>query len=234
MIWYLLHKCPLVLLQHYQTKMKKTNHFPSLHMHVNGNTSKKVMRQRQIWELRSMCMGALGSMPPILLVILTPDSLSSMGHYVYTYPNFLEKVKGLGISLIADPSTQVWWDSSAHGLTLGLPSKQQLIESVLQVSDERNREIERSTREQHRSPLWFDARRYRLTASLFEDVLQRSPDTPPDALVLRIIEPRQFVSLATEYGKNSESTALEEYRASRIHTNITICSAGFVIYKEMP
>ena len=65
-------------------------------------------------------------------------------------------------------------------------------------------------------------------------MLQRSPDTPPDALVLRIIEPRQFVSLATEYGKNSESTALEEYRASRIHTNITICSAGFVIYKEMP
>ena len=41
MIWYLLHKCPLVLLQHYQTKMKKTNHFPSLHMHVNGKYLKK-------------------------------------------------------------------------------------------------------------------------------------------------------------------------------------------------
>ena len=34
--------------------------------------------------------------------------------------------------------------------------------------------------------------------------------------------------------ENSESTALEEYKASRIHTNITICSAGFVIYKEKP
>ena len=119
-------------------------------------------------------------------------------------PEFLEKVKGkgLGISLIADPSTQVWCDSTAHELTLGLPTKQQLIESVkafiesLQVSDERIREIERSTREQHRTPLWFDVRRYRLTASLFGDVLRRSPDTPPDALVLRIIEPRQFVLLS--------------------------------------
>ena len=58
-------------------------------------------------------------------------------------PEFLEKVKGkgLGISLIADPSTQVWCDSTAHKLTLGLPTKQQLTESVkafiesLQVSD---------------------------------------------------------------------------------------------------
>ena len=157
-------------------------------------------------------------------------------------PEFLEKVKGkgLGISLLVDPSTQVWCENSAHDLTLGLPSRQQLIESVnafiqsLEVSDERIREIERSTREQHRSPLWFDARRYRLTASLFGDVLRRLPVTPPDALVLRIIDPRQFVSQATEYGKNSESTALEQYKATRIHTNITICSAGFVIYKEKP
>lgn len=92
----------------------------------------------------------------------------------------------------------------------------------------------RSTREQHRTPLWFDVGTYRLTASLFGDVLRRSPDTPPDALVLCIIEPRQFVSPGTEYGKNSEPTALEEHKATKMHTNITICSAGFVIYKEKP
>ena len=94
------------------------------------------------------------------------------------------------------------------------------------------REIERSTREQHRSPLWFDAQRYQLTASLFGQVLHRRADTPLDSLVLCIIQPKQFISPATEYGKKYESpTALEEYKVCRKHRDITVCSAGFVIYK---
>ena len=93
------------------------------------------------------------------------------------------------------------------------------------------REIERSTREQHRSPLWFDAQRYQLTASLFGQVLHRHADTPLDTLVLCIIEPKQFISPATEYGKKYESTALEEYKVCREHRDITVCSAGFVNYK---
>ena len=85
------------------------------------------------------------------------------------------------------------------------------------------REIERSTREQHRSPL---------TASLFGQVLHRHADTPLDSLVLCIIEPKQFISPATEYGKKYESpTTLEEYKVCRKCRDITVCSAGFVIYK---
>ena len=44
---------------------------------------------------------------------------------------------------------------------------------------------------------------------MFGEVFRRRVDTPPDALVLRIIEPKQFVSPSTEYGKRMESTALE-------------------------
>ena len=155
-------------------------------------------------------------------------------------PDFLEKLrgKGLGISILADPSTQVWSGSIATESAIDLPSKQQLLERVtafiesLRVSEESMREIERNTREQHRSPLWFDARRYRLTASLFGQVLHRRADTPPDSLVLRIIEPKQLISPATEYGKKYESyTALEENSVCRKHKDITVCSAGFVIYK---
>lgn len=157
-------------------------------------------------------------------------------------PDFLKKVRGkaLGISVLVDPTSQVWSDSVTEDSSFNLPSKQQLSEMVasfiesLQVSEERIREIERSTQDQHRSPAWFNARRYHLTASMFGEVLRRRVDTPPDALVLRIIEPKQFVSSSTEYGKRMESIALEKYKAYKNDQSITVCSAGFVIYKEKP
>ena len=61
----------------------------------------------------------------------------------------------------------------------------------LAVSEVRAREIERSTRAQRMSPLWFDMRRYRITASVFGAVFSRRPDTPPDKLVMRIIQPNR-------------------------------------------
>ena len=64
--------------------------------------------------------------------------------------------------------------------------------------------------------------------------LGRYSVAPPDALVLRIIEPKQFVSLSTEYGKRMESIALEKHKAYKNDQSITVCSAGFVIYEEKP
>ena len=157
-------------------------------------------------------------------------------------PDFLMKVRGkaLGISVLADSTSQIWSDDASRESNFNLPSKQQLLERVasfidtLAVSEEKIREIERGTRDQHRSPAWFNARRYRLTASMFGEVLRRRVDTPPDALVLHIIEPKQFVSPSTEYGKKMESTALEKYQALKNDPAITVCNAGFVIYKEKP
>ena len=68
--------------------------------------------------------------------------------------------------------------------------------------------------------------------SLFGEVLHH-PDTPPDSLVLRIIEHEQFTSPSTEYGKRLESTALEKCIIEQ-YQDITVCSAGFVIYAEKP
>ena len=134
-------------------------------------------------------------------------------------PDFLKKVKGkaLGISIIADPSTQIW-SGDTTVTTLDLPAKHQLEQGVtafiqsLHVSAEKIREIERNTKDQHQSPHWFNARRYRLTASLFGEVLRRRPDTAPDSLVLRIIEPKQFTTPATDWGKKQELVALEQYK----------------------
>ena len=67
-------------------------------------------------------------------------------------PDFLEKVRGeaLGISVLADPTSQVWSDSITKDSSFNLPSKQQLSERVtsfiesLQVSEERIREVHKT------------------------------------------------------------------------------------------
>lgn len=83
--------------------------------------------------------------------------------------------------------------------------------SSLEVSPEKAREIEHNTRQQSSSQLWFDVHRFRITASLFGQVLSRWVDTPPDNLVLRIIQPKKFSTPATRYGIENERAALEKY-----------------------
>lgn len=56
-------------------------------------------------------------------------------------------------------------------------------------------------------------------------------------LVLRTIEPKQFTSAATEWGKETEAIALQEYEVnlkSLGHSDITVCRAGFVVCESHP
>ena len=81
--------------------------------------------------------------------------------------------------------------------------------STLKVTEEKAREIEANTRDQRLSPQWFAACRFLLTASMFGSVVTRKPDTPPDNLALRIIQPKSFSSEATKHGIDSESVAIK-------------------------
>ena len=107
----------------------------------------------------------------------------------------------------------------------------------LKVTADKAREIERNTREQRLSSLWFSVRRYRITASLFGSVYTRRSTTPPDSLVLRIIQPRNFSSRAVQYGIANEQIALQEYIAyqkSHGHPHLTVSPTGFLIDIEHP
>ena len=122
----------------------------------------------------------------------------------------------MGISLLFDPhfcQSLPSQPSSHH-----IPETSELVETIasfkqtLEVDDTKAREIERNTREQRLS-LWFSMRKYRITASLFGAVLMRRPETPPDNLVLQIIQPKQFSTPALQYGIDNEKLALQEYIA---------------------
>ena len=85
------------------------------------------------------------------------------------------------------------------------------------------------------SSLWFSVRRYRITASNFGHILSRKVNTPPDSLVLRLIQPKNFSTAATRYGIENEQLALKEYIAyqhSHGHPDLAVSPSGFLINKD--
>ena len=98
----------------------------------------------------------------------------------------------------------------------------------LEVTSDKAREIERDTCEQQKSVV-----QYRITASMFSAVLCRRPDTPPDSLVLRIIQPKTFSTEATKYGIENEASAVKEYvtyQHSHGHPELVVSASGFITH----
>ena len=161
---------------------------------------------------------------------------------------FLGKVrgKGLGVSLLFDPSTQYWTPTeqpSSESQSPSLPCCPDLRYTIekfkksLKISEEEARKIERNTREQRLSSLWYSVRRYRLTASSFGEIFRRRPETIPDALVLKLLQRRQISSPAIEWGVQQEPRAIEAYKTHQHsvgHQELTVCPVGFLVCQEYP
>ena len=103
---------------------------------------------------------------------------------------------------------------------------------IRNVTTAKAREIEQGTRDQRLSSLWFSARCYRITASNFGRVLSLRRETPPDSLVMHILQPKHFSTLATQYGIDNEQLALEKYvshQNTHGHLDLTVSTSGFII-----
>ena len=150
---------------------------------------------------------------------------------------FLGKVHGkaLGVSLLLDSSCRCWSTNSEESLAPELPSKSELkyrvqeLKKSLEIGKQKMREIEQNTRDQSQSALWYYVRRYRLTASHFGEIYRRRPTTPPQSLVLRILEPRKFFSEATDYGTRNEERALNKESVKVLMKNFICVILIFVI-----
>ena len=142
------------------------------------------------------------------------------------------------MSLLLDPSTRYWREN-----TLLPPELEQLERTIIEffkslnVTMQRVRGIESKTRSQHHSPEWFTARRHRITASVFRLIHHRKPDTPPDALVVNLLEQRQVTSPEIKWGIEHESEALKAYEKHQHktgHAELTVCSVGFHVSTSHP
>lgn len=156
-------------------------------------------------------------------------------------PTLLDEVRGesLGVSVLFDPK---YCHETLPNPQACVPDTSKLRETVAAFKDslklpaERVRDIEHNTREQYKSSLWFTVRQYRITASRFGDILHRKPTTPPDALVSSILRPRSFSSAATDWGKQKESLAVQEYLSYKHQQgfDLTVGPCGFLISETHP
>ena len=163
-------------------------------------------------------------------------------------PEFLEAVRNesLGISLLLDPRycSSDANDPPIDSVSINVPETAQLKRSIsafkesLKLPSDKLREIEHNTRDQHLSDVWLFVRRYRLTASRFGEILHRRPSTPPDRLVLSILQPKSFSSAATSWGIHNESSAIEAYVKYQQQQKgidcLTVSPCGFLIDENHP
>ena len=166
-------------------------------------------------------------------------------------PQLLEEIRGdnLCVSLLFDSKCRHWDAENAEEQDLNQPSGQSIPTDVdltttmsafkdsLSISETKAREIERSTRQQQLSPLWFSARRNKITASKFGRVMSLKRETKPDNLVMEILQPKQFSTVATRYGINNESIAIQEYvsfQNTHGHPDLTVSASGFIIDTNHP
>ena len=151
-----------------------------------------------------------------LLEDFDPHPLDCKGQAPTNLDTFMQKVKGrnLGVSLLLDPSTQVWTEETRE--TPAAVSVKQLRKNVAAFKDSLKLPTAKlrglkETRDQSRSSLWFSVCRYRITASYFGEIFKRLPTTPLHHLVLHIIDPKPFNCTAIEWENTHEACALEEY-----------------------
>ena len=163
------------------------------------------------------------------------------------FPALLDTVRGqaICISLLFDPQSCHWTNDNPMPSTAipHQPSISSLKATItafkdsLQIPDDKIRKIEIDTREQRYSSLWFSVRRYRLTASLFGEVLRRRDDTPPQSLVLRILQQKQFSSAAIEWGIQNEPIAIQKYidhQHTHGHPLLMVSPSGFFVSSTHP
>ena len=164
-------------------------------------------------------------------------------------PALLEEIRGehLCVSLLFDKKCRHWNaedeqnmnQPSAHNVPAdaALQTTMSAFKESQRISEAKAREIEQGTREQRLSSLWFSARRYRITASNFGRVLSLKRETPPDSLVMHILQPKCFSALATQYGIDNEQLAIEEYvshQNTHGHPDLTVSVSGFIIDTTHP
>ncbi len=99
------------------------------------------------------------------------------------------------------------------------------------MTQERLEEIEKKTRGQNQSPLWFKERKWRLTASNFGDILKATERRDLDKLCEHLLNPSKLTSPSIVHGKTYESIAIEKFTQT---TATTVLKCGLFINADFP
>ena len=106
------------------------------------------------------------------------------------------------------------------------------------VSGEKAKAVELETKEQSSSPVWYQQRSGRITASHLYAVCRTNPESPSKSLIKGICYPglHKFSSAATNWGINHEKEARAKYEmiTTESHENFTVSDSGLHINPKWP
>ena len=127
----------------------------------------------------------------------------------------------------------------ASHISLSYPSLLQVCQSIeIELTSEMAQSVEKATRSQSNSKLWFSYRAGRVTASRMRAVCHTSIANPSQSLIKSICYPEafSFVSKQTEWGCKHEKKARDIYcRINyRSHDNFQVLDSGLVINPQWP
>lgn len=109
--------------------------------------------------------------------------------------------------------------------------------NIVDVSEEQAVQIERRTRGQHTSSLWFAARAGRITASSMHSVYATNISSPALSTIKRVCYPtRGPGTAATSWGIKQEETARQAYttHTKEQHRNQQVQTCGFFVNPAFP
>jgi mRNA-degrading endonuclease YafQ of YafQ-DinJ toxin-antitoxin module len=115
-----------------------------------------------------------------------------------------------------------------------LEEKTRQVLDLLVMDENRRKRIEEDTRDQAASWTWRKVRECRVTASICHRAITFTGKTSGENLVKTIINPKQFSTAATVFGKENEVKAIERYvlEKSQIGPKIVVRPCGFFIHPE--
>ncbi|KAK3880823.1 hypothetical protein Pcinc_014710 [Petrolisthes cinctipes] len=97
--------------------------------------------------------------------------------------------------------------------------------------------IEKSSRKQTKSRIWWQQRAGRVTASMLKKVLHTSPTNPAPSLIRAVCYPQDvmFKTPATRWGCEHEKDAVKAYiQDQKHHTQLTIAEGSFTVDLQNP
>lgn len=103
------------------------------------------------------------------------------------------------------------------------------------ITAEQQHAVERETRGQSQSRLWYRMRTGRITASKYKAVCHTNAQNPAHSLVMEICYPetKRFRTEATDWGNRKEARARQDYvaQAKQLHKDFQLEECGLVISK---
>ena len=115
---------------------------------------------------------------------------------------------------------------------------QKCVSVSIVVSPNMTLSVERETKQQSKSKLWFKYRSGRVTASKMKSVCHTDPAKPSQTLIKQICYPQSFTfrSRPTDWGCTHEQSALNRYerRMTASHTSLKVESTGLFINSQWP